>query len=623
MAERKKYTVCSPGLGESSSADITKLAINGQTFEQLVEAAIRGWMQRQKQQLEKKEIHFRRREKQLNSQANFIWLDIEAPTKEDIMALSHIFDIDGPASECLLSGASGQLPEPECLAGDNSLYVCWAETTTKNSNTESYLSKGTLSEADSIHSNRAVQTSAKDTNADPLESVLLTGSDAVDADERKGWVGGYVPIFPWLQPSATQIHGRLHLLARKARASRNELSDEWKLESARRQHVEQILNLLYRLPAIANKERTLRALERWGPGHEQWRREVLSSAKIKYKLTREEIVAIAEQLGQGSRSLIGYRLVQVWMRGPVLLTFHKLPSAAITKTMHELLSKPQLKHKVEPLAVTQSLLERWIYAAKTTLEVLEKFADQLDHDLSRPMQIRSLEAATWTPIIARCRKVGLALLRRCQTSEAVLGQMCSAAHAFICPQAPDKWNCTVNSDNCKLVPLPFGRHMMISDIVKYSQPKQQLGILAQQQSFLSETRKQYKLVEQRLSRLHSILLDRQRLRLLAAQKDIQQYFRILVTVEIVFLPIELWCNLDNLNGITTPGNLQPEDASDTDFWLTVLGFVVWSVTGVLLYAIYVKFFERKPSTLRVANIANVQGKQHSSRPSATWKFLGM
>ncbi|KAJ2110173.1 hypothetical protein GGF48_005656, partial [Coemansia sp. RSA 921] len=84
-----------------------------------------------------------------------------------------------------------------------------------------------------------------------------------------------------------------------------------------------------------------------------------------------------------------------------------------------------------------------------------------------------------------------------------------------------------------------------------------------------------------------------RLRLLSTQKQIHRYFRILVTVELVFLPIELWYNVDNLNGITTPGELQPEKANDEDFWLTVLGMIVWAVAAILIYAVYTKFFERK------------------------------
>ncbi|KAJ2326667.1 hypothetical protein GGI00_004684, partial [Coemansia sp. RSA 2681] len=120
---------------------------------------------------------------------------------------------------------------------------------------------------------------------------------------------------------------------------------------------------------------------------------------------------------------------------------------------------------------------------------------------------------------------------------------------------------------------------------------------------------QYKKAEERLSRLHTILLDRQRLRLVSTQREIHQYFRILISVSLVFLPIELWYNLDNLNGIGTPGTLQPGDASDEDFLLTVLGMMVWAVAAILLYAVYIQFFERKPEALRMTHSASLRRKQ--------------
>ncbi|KAJ2554139.1 hypothetical protein EV175_002691 [Coemansia sp. RSA 1933] len=604
MEASAKYTVCIPGIGNSSSCSITGLSVNGLPFARLVETVVgRAGQTRQQAQTDSVNPDTSSSNKECTQPKlapfNMVWLDIERPTKDDIVALSRIFDIDGAATERLLKGAgAGCLPGPECLSREGgSLYACWAETTTHDASTKTYLDKGVFRER------------AKGSRS----SALAGGGEKQnnDSEGSGGWIGQYIPMFPWLQPSATEIHGRFHLQKKRQSAHmRSKDPEEWKLESARRQHVDQIFSMIYRLPAITNKDRTLQAIDRWGPGHEQWRREVVNSADASGKQSRSESRNIADQIGRDFQNLIGYRLVQVWICGPIALTFHASPSAAIRQAMQELVGSPRLSTKVAPLAVIQSVVGRWVHATKESLWVLERYADKLDHDLSQPVQIESLEAANWTPVIARCRKVSLALLRRCQTNEAVLIQMCKAAHTLILPQMwlPNSMRSAAAAEDFSAVPIPLGRPMSIGDIIKFKRPRHQLGVFVQQKAFISDTRKRYKQVEQRLSRLHRILLDRQRLRLLAAQKDIQQYFRILVTVEIVFLPIELWHNLDNLNGIATPGALQPNDATDEDFWLTVLGCLVWAISGVLLYTLYIKFFERTPTSLRMANIASLQRK---------------
>ncbi|KAJ1730752.1 hypothetical protein LPJ72_004315 [Coemansia sp. Benny D160-2] len=620
MEKRKKYTVCVPGVGTSSASSITELSVRSLGFAQLVEAATGDAthpLQGQQSQPENKAGPYNSNTACLQptkrAPFNMVWLDVEQPTEDDIVALARIFDIDGVFTERLLKSTSPRcLPEPECLhRDDSSMYACWAETTTYDASTESYLSKGTFRDYNHCSTDDHNTTEGLSAEREP-EQPLGSGED-----RGGGWIGQYIPTFPWLQPSATEVHSRFHLEKKRQTAwMRSKNPSEWKLESARRQHVDQLLNMLYRLPAVANKQRTLQAIDRWGPGYEQWRREVVSSASVQKKQSRSENQTIADQVGRNFRNLIGYRLVQVWICGRIVLTFHTSPSAAIRNAMDEMVEGVWLATKVTPLAVIQSMVERWVHATKESLRVLEKYADRLDHDLTHPVQSQSQEAAKWTPVIARCRKVSLALLRRCQTNEYVLTQMCSAAHSLLFPQKwmPGRMQLAVDGDDFSTVPLPFGRHMAIGDIVESRHPKQQLGILVQQKAFVSDTRKRYKQVEQRLSRLHRIMLDRQRLRLLAAQKDIQQYFRIIVTVEIVFMPIELWHNLDNLNGITTPGTLQPEDASDEDFWLTVLGCIVWAVAGILLYTLYIKFFERGPKPLPTVNNINIQkGAEHSSR----------
>ncbi|KAJ2877842.1 hypothetical protein IWW38_006474 [Coemansia aciculifera] len=226
----------------------------------------------------------------------------------------------------------------------------------------------------------------------------------------------------------------------------------------------------------------------------------------------------------------------------------------------------------------------WASTTHDCLDIIERYTDRLDHDLTRPLQVLSTEAASWTPVIARCRKVALALLRHCQANEAVVIQLCSAI-------------CTLRQSSARGLDTDCTLHS------KAHKSWQHAGdALWRQHSDASAILKKYKKAEQRLSRLHTILLDRQRLRLLSTQRDIHYYFRILIAVSLVFLPLELWYNLDNMNGIATPGNLQPDDSTDEDFWFTVLGMLVWAVAANFLYAVYVKFFEPKPDVLRVVNI---------------------
>ncbi|KAJ2829634.1 hypothetical protein IWW50_000744 [Coemansia erecta] len=540
-----KYTVSVPGVGRSSAGSIAGLQVGGKGLGSLVEGVVDG-------------------------DAATMWLDIEAPTSDDIAALERVFAIDRDTVQRLHSGAAGEHVQPECAARGQALYLCWAEVAADDASTNEYLLRGGPVEMD-VPSN---------------DSTMVAG---------QGWTGGYVPVPPWMQPSATQVLSRLNL-QRRTKVEPADIPDEPQWEDARRQRIQQTLGLIDK-PVVASKARLHAALRRWG--NEQWWREVDSAdaQRGKHKpwwqdaggadarRAARDPAWLAEQLAQGARELIGYRIVQVWARGSVLLTLHSHASSVIAGVAAELGAEPRLR-SAEPLAVVQALVERWVHATAACLAVLEQHTDVMDADLTQPVHTRSLEAASWTPVIARCRKASLALLRRCQINEAVLEQLCGAARAI--------WGCNPAAHAASQLPppMPAGRRLSVLDASAFNWA-QQLGALRQQHERSVQARGLFKKAEQRLSRLHRILLDRQKLRLLSTQKQIHRYFRILVTVELVFLPIELWYNVDNLNGITTPGHLQPESASDEDFWLTVLGMLIWAVAAIIIYAAYVKFFERK------------------------------
>ncbi|KAJ2158868.1 hypothetical protein GGF46_003451 [Coemansia sp. RSA 552] len=574
-----KYTVGVPGLGTATADCIEQLRLDGAAFGELVDKAIGGWEQ-----------HRAPSQSASSSLPETIWLDIHGPSVADIAALERIFDIDGDTATRLLAAVKGKAVDPECVVrSDNSVYLCWAEVTASNSVMSTYFSRGDI--AAPLLEDAATCVSEKTMEC---QSTMTSDATAVSG-QSSGWWGGYIPVPPWMQPSATQALSRMNLDGRQRKDGFGDVQANPQLDDARRQHVQHIFDLI-RKPTVSDKERLRAAIRRWGPSHERWWQEVLNNVKEEKATARMDVELLARQLGQGSRDLIGYRIVQVYTFGPVVLTFHRHSSRAVCRTMQELGQKDSRLLATEPLALVQGLVEHWVHATTLCLSVLDRYTDELDRDLTHPVRSLSVEGASWTPVIARCRKASLALLRRCQVNESVLAHFCDAVEGLWFPLTHSSEGPVIRKP-----PLPTGRRLNIRDISAYGR-ECQLGILHEQFSRTSAMRGLYKKAEQRLSRLHKILLDRQRLRLLKTQKDIHRYFRVLVTVELVFLPIELWYNVDNLNGITTPGELQPDHVNDSDFWFTVLGIVLWAAAAIALYTVYVKFFERKPNVLRTANM---------------------
>ncbi|KAJ2489343.1 hypothetical protein IWW37_004080 [Coemansia sp. RSA 2050] len=557
------------------------LGVGGQSLEQMVEQAVAEWEQQQHPL-----AHWPRRPPQRQPQPSCIWLDVQSATEDDIYALASIFDIDSTTVRHLLSVRAGKMPSTECSVADMSLYLCWAETTATGASAKQYISHGTIDRCEQGEEEAGRTESATDSKQ---PSAAL--------------VGGYIPVPPWLQPSATQVRSRLHFgksrCQQKAEASKAGATAA-ELETMQREQVREMLALLDR-PVISNRERTQAALRRWGPEYELWWQDALLSVKDEQPRLTDKLNRISERLGQGTRDLIGYRLVQAWTRGPVLLTFHAGTSRAIQAMMKDLARPSQRLCGIEASAIVEHCMAHWVTTTRDCLDVIERYADRLDHDLTRPVQTLSTEAASWTPVIARCRKVALALLRHCQDNETAVIQLCSAARTLrlsgMCG-GPGAQGPTSDGH------ASWARRSVVSEAPGHVEDG-----LWRQQSEASTILKQYKKAEQRLSRLHTILLDRQRLRLLSTQRKIHQYFRILISVSLVFLPIELWYNLDNLNGITTPGTLQPGGLSDEDFLLSVLGMMVWAIVAILLYAVYIQFFERKPEALRVTNISGLKRQQ--------------
>ncbi|KAJ1766904.1 hypothetical protein LPJ74_005641 [Coemansia sp. RSA 1843] len=120
-----------------------------------------------------------------------VWLDIERPTRDDIVALAHML-LKGIGVDCLFG--------LECLSRDGALlYVCWAETTAHDANTDSYLAKGAFS----AHAPCSAPGPEEEEEVEEEQQIHNDNDDG----RGGGWIGQYIPTFPWLQPSATQIHG--------------------------------------------------------------------------------------------------------------------------------------------------------------------------------------------------------------------------------------------------------------------------------------------------------------------------------------------------------------------------------------------------------------------------------
>ncbi|KAJ2712310.1 hypothetical protein H4R19_002820 [Coemansia spiralis] len=565
-APPRKYSACVPGLGLDAADSVGGLRIDGAGICALVERAAAGWEQRQAGAAS------------APGQPAAVWLDILGPTVDDIAALASVFGIGGDALQRLLAGASSRVLDPECVADGRSLYLCWAEVSGTDASTSQYILRGShIDAADDAPDGTLLpgQTRA----ADCPDTAVVSDETAVGGGaRRREWPGGYVPVHPWMQPSATQVLSRLNLPKRRTSSTYDDVLGDPQAAAARQMQAGQILELLDK-PVVRNRERMRSVLQRWGPVREQWWKEVLNSTQGSHgtnsssrRARVKQLRRLAEQLGQGARETIGHRTVQLWLSGPVVLSLHRHPSDVMTTVAREMAQRDPRQAAAEPLAVVQGLVEHWVRTAASRLPVIDKWSDMLDHDLTHPVRIQSIEMANWSPVIARGRKASLALLRRCQVNESVLRQLCTAVHS--------------------------------------PAPQRQLDALCRQRTRTADLRDLYKKAEQRLSRLHRMLLDRQRLRIIQTQKEIHRYFRILVTVELVFLPIELWYNLDNLNGITTPGRLQlPSEATDEDFWLTVLGMAVWAAIAIALYSLYTKFFELRHSELRAASLPGLGSRQ--------------
>ncbi|KAJ2841391.1 hypothetical protein IWW36_006274, partial [Coemansia brasiliensis] len=236
----QKYTVGVPGLGQDTCDSIQGLQLDKSDLSKVVERVVCG-------------------------EASTVWLDIQEPTLEDITALERIFSIEGNIVQRLLCGVSTNNIDPECIAGEQSLYCSWAEVTASSDGISQYFSRGQLKDPESA-----------------AESLGTTASNdtTIVAEQKSGWTGSYIPVPPWLQPSATQVLTQLHLQRKPKKSDFADIEADPQGETARRNYIQQVLGLINR-PTITSKRRIRRALERWGPGHEQWWREVLNSNSAK------------------------------------------------------------------------------------------------------------------------------------------------------------------------------------------------------------------------------------------------------------------------------------------------------------------------------------------------------
>ncbi|KAI8319409.1 hypothetical protein GQ54DRAFT_299354 [Martensiomyces pterosporus] len=556
QAGNRRYTLCVPGVGKCSSDAITGLLINNKDLNLLVADALAR-----------------------NHGHSCVWLDIQAPSISDISALTHIFKIDKTTSHELWKLAAnsshkgsmrppGKQPSP---AGRNipnhGLYLSWAEADINKESINLYCAKG-----------KAVTAVEQPERS---EQQKTPGSDSLSSVE------GYVPVPPWFKPNASQAINRYSLLKMASNKGEPLLDFDMRevpLEHATQQRAQYLLQILNRpRPELRGIAALRAALKRKkGKGHEPWQG-ILAKALAKKEprsppKPAPDIPPILDETwhAEAVKGPIGHSIVQVWACGPIVLTFHQQHSEAIEHVMDEVmaLSNPVLDVGAE--AIVQGLVSYWTLATQSCLGILRRYADRLALDLSEPTMQYSTEAQQWVPIIARCRKVALALLRRCRVNETVLSQLCQTATRTEGTEHSSKrqkqWRTLSRTRGFSMADV-IGQYKLHRQGVYELQKTQQAGFASS-----------YRLIERRLSILDASLLARQRQRLLFAEKAILRLMTWGMAVELIVTPIEFWHHADNMNGITTPGRLYKEDPAR--FYWSLLVFSLWAVVATIGYRVY-------------------------------------
>ncbi|KAI8319408.1 hypothetical protein GQ54DRAFT_299353 [Martensiomyces pterosporus] len=562
QTETCRYTVCVPGLGKCSGDDISGLQVGDKPLDILVnDALVRS--------------EYPSSVGRASSAPCVVWVDIQAPSASDISAMARILKLDKFTSYELLRSISGSgYGDPGCptakLYGptvrstpNQGLYLCWEEADVDKDSINQYCAKGrAATAAPSVHTEGQQQQESDD-------------STLVSAD-------GYVPVPPWYQPNANQaIHRYSVMRMAENKGQPLHILEKWQepLEEATQQRAEYLLSMLNRpkpeLRGIATLEAALRHGK--GEGYEPWEG-ILSKAQSKKQqlLPAPSMPASFDEASfeEATKKPITHRVVHVWVRGPIVLTWHEKRSEAVSQVMSKVvvLKDPVLVEDGE--AVLQGLIGYWVLATQSCLGMLRRYANEVAHEITLPVIQNSVEAPQWVPVIARCRKVALALLRRCQVNEVVLSQLYRTTTRTGGTRYAGK-----SQKHWKTQSRTKGFSM--ADVIRQYNLHRQ-GVYELQRTQQGGFADAYRVIERRFSILDASIVARQRQRLLFAEKEILRLMTWAMAVEVIAMPIEIWRHFEAMNTITTPDRLYfPGDPYH--FYYIVGGFILWGAISTIGY----------------------------------------
>ncbi|ORX73307.1 hypothetical protein DL89DRAFT_91062 [Linderina pennispora] len=250
--------------------------------------------------------------------AGSVWLDVSSPSAADIICLAQIFDMDSTTTSDLLSGAgSGNNaatsqqngPWPACQVTSRALYLCWQETIATEAGLGQYLVKGTV--------------------PGQIDTALEGHGHG------SWWAADLVPVPQWLMPSASKAVSGYHMsTVVKMMVDGSVGASDAEVERMRQQYVQQLLGLLDR-PRRRDTSGLLSAIRRWGTRYERWAGLLGRSRADLGGQSGRSSDFVGDILGV-TQALVGRGTVQVWVQGPIVLTFHREPSQAISDIQREL-----------------------------------------------------------------------------------------------------------------------------------------------------------------------------------------------------------------------------------------------------------------------------------------------
>ncbi|KAJ2589611.1 hypothetical protein IWW49_002408 [Coemansia sp. RSA 1797] len=302
----------------------------------------------------------------------------------------------------------------------------------------------------------------------------------------------------------------------------------------RERRLEQIKALLDTSHAHTRGSRSnWRVARQWG--HEKW--QSMLRADHDARISRRNSINISN-IYVNVQLPFQTHVVRVWTRGRIVVTLHSRGSWTVERTRDALNKCGSGCESAD--RVLQTLVSSWVHNSHTILGHLHTYSDVLAEQTSRPQHPQPRDINEWATCAHRAHTLALYLLRHSHATTHVLRRL----HTY--------------------------------------RPTRALKQLLSQQN---GTVRAYAHVEQRLAHLNNVVFARLRQQLLLAGTSILDAMNVCLVAHLVAAPLQLWTNVDNLNGITTPGRLLGDDGRM--FYWQFLVFAVWTVCVCLVCRIHI------------------------------------